>query len=337
MRGKLRFVLFALLILVVVSFALAGCQQEATPPDNGNGDSNGDLDYPTRPITCIVTYSAGGGTDVGIRVILKYLEPIINGSVAVVNVEGGGGEVGWVEIMNADNDGYTIGNFNSAAIMATVMRGTQYDPMDDFEFISLNVSDPRLFVVRADDDRFPDFEAFLQYVKDNPGEFTMATSGPNTTGHYAIEAFNYFAETEIEPIHFDGAGSSAAAFLGAHVDGIGQTVGEVTGMVADGTARVLCVMSEERLPQWPDVPTVKEYGIDVVMASNRGLCAPAGTPQEIIDLLADAVKQVMENPDFIKEMENLGLPLMYLGPDDYRAFNQQEFDLFELLVEIVSE
>lgn len=312
--------LLTCLLLVLCMFTFVGLAQ---------------AQYPEKSIQVIVTYSAGGGTDVGVRVLSKYLEPIIGESLVIVNREGGGGEVGWVEIANAKNDGYTIGNFNNAAIMANAMRETMYDPLNDFEFIALNVSDPRLFAVRADDDRFKNFDDFLQYAKENPGVITMGTSGAGTTGHYSLEAFNNFADVEVTHVGFGGAGKSRAAFLGGHVDSINQTVGEVTAMVEEGTARVLVVMAEERLPQWPDVPTLKEKGIDIVFASNRGMCAPAGTPKEIIDFLSESIKQAMEDPGFLEEMGNIGLPVKYLGPEEYRANNEKEVELFKLLVSII--
>lgn len=322
----------SLVILVLVSL-LVGCRQNqpaATKEDPLK-------DYPNRPITVIVTFSAGGGTDIGVRLLMRYAEKHLGQSTAVVNIDGGGSEVGAVEIKNSKPDGYTIGNFNSATIMLTSVRQAMFDPLKDFEPICLMVLDPRLFAVRTGDDRFKTIEDFLAFAKANPGKIAIGTSGAGTTGHFSIEALNHFANIKVLPIHFGGAGESKAAFLGGHVDAITQTVGEVTGMVKDGQARVLAVLSDTRLEEWPDIPTFKELGIDLQMASARGFVAPAGTPREIIDFLANAFKKAMEEPGFIEEANKLGLPIKFLGPDEYREWNKNEKALYDEMVKLISK
>jgi tripartite-type tricarboxylate transporter receptor subunit TctC len=321
------------LILCFMLIILAGCQKTVQEPVQEEKK----LEYPTKPVTFIVTYSAGGGTDTGVRVLTKYAEKHLGQSIVVVNKPGGGGEVGLVEIANSPNDGYTIGNFNSAGAMAAALREVKYDPLKSFESICLQVSDPRLFAVRADDDRFKTFEDFLNYAKENPKKLTIGTSGAGTTGHYSIEAFNYFANVEVVPVHFGGAGESRAAFLGGHVDAIAQTVGEVKQMVEEGQAKVVAIAAEERIDVFPDVPTFKEKGIDLVIASNRGIVAPAGTPKEIIDLLANTFKAAMEEPGYIEEMNKLGLPIKYLPPEKFKALTEKEVELYKKLVEVIGK
>jgi tripartite-type tricarboxylate transporter receptor subunit TctC len=334
------------LVLIMCLIALVGCNQPQAPvqtptetPEETPEETpteTPELDYPKKPITMIVSFAAGGGTDLGTRILTKYAEKFVGQPITVTNIAGGGSEVGVTQLKNSPNDGYTIGGFNSASIMLTSQREAQYDPIEDFEPICLQVNDPRLFAVRADDDRFNNIEEFLKYAKDNPGELTIGTSGAGTTGHFSIEALNYYADVEINPVHFGGAGESKAAFLGAHVDGIAQTVGEVTQMVEEGQAKVIGVLSEERLEQFPDVQTFKEAGVDLVMNSARGYVAPKGTPKEIVNFLAEAFKKAMEEPEFIEEMDKMGLPIKYLGPEEYKQFNIQEKKSYDELVKIVN-
>ncbi len=348
---KKKFVVTLLMMAMLLMSLSQGCTKPAeapapepslseTPaeqPAETDAETPKVLDYPTRPITVIVSFAAGGGTDLGTRVLLKHAEKYVGVPLTVVNVEGGGSEVGVTQLKNSPNDGYTIGGFNSASIMLTSLREAQYDPVADFEPICLQVNDPRLFAVKADDDRFNTIEEFLAYAKDNPGMLTIGTSGSGTTGHYSIEAVNFYGDVQIEPVHFGGAGESKAAFLGGHVDGIAQTVGEVTQMVEEGVAKVIGILSEERLEQFPDVQTFKEVGVNLVMNSARGYVAPKGTPKEIVDFISEAFRQAMQEPGYIQEMGAMGLPLKYLNPEEYRQFIIEEKKTFDELVKIISE
>ena len=350
-----RKVISLLLVMTLCFMLTVGCAQqtpssqtttEQTTTEQANTEQATDktteeekvtsLDYPKRPITMIVSFAAGGGTDIGTRLLMKYAEKYVGQPITVTNISGGGSEVGVTQLKNSTNDGYTVGGFNSASIMLTSQREAQYDPIQDFEPICLQVNDPRLFAVRADDDRFNTLDDFIKYAKENPGDLTIGTSGAGTTGHFSIEALNYYADVQIEPVHFGGAGESKAAFLGGHVDAIAQTVGEVTQMVLDGQAKVIGILSDERLEQFSDVQTFKEAGVDLVMNSARGYVAPKGTPKEIVDFLADAFKKAMDEPDYIEEMESMGLPIKYLGPEEYKQFNIDEKESYDELVKVVN-
>jgi tripartite-type tricarboxylate transporter receptor subunit TctC len=188
-----------------------------------------------------------------------------------------------------------------------------------------------LFAVRLDDTRFPDAAAFIKYAKDNPDKLTIGTSGAGTSGHLSIMAMNKASDVLAKPVHFGGAGESKAAFLGGHIDAIGQTYGEVLGMLNDKQARVIAVATEQRIQELPDVPTFKEIGIDLVISSNRGFAAPKDTPKEIINIIADAFKKASENPQYLEEMEKMGLPVKYMGPEEFGALNKAEYELYSVL------
>jgi tripartite-type tricarboxylate transporter receptor subunit TctC len=320
-------VFLALLLFISI---LAGCSGNTAPVSDASSEPSASaLDYPKKAITVIVSFAAGGGTDLGTRILLQHAEKYVGQPLTVINIDGGGSEVGITQLKNSPNDGYTIGGFNSASVMLTSQRTAQYDPVADFEPICLQVNDPRLFAVRADDDRFNTLEEFIDYANENPQQLTIGTSGAGTTGHFSIEALNYYAGTEVMPVHFGGAGESKAAFLGGHVDGIAQTIGEVSQMVNEGQAKVIGVLSEERFPQFPDAMTFKEVGIDLVMNSARGYVAPKGTPMEIIELLADAFQKAMQEPAYIEEMNNMDLPMVYMTPAEYKAFIKEEKQAFD--------
>jgi len=308
-----------MLIAIMLISVFAGYGSAATPPPG----------YPSKPITVIVSFAAGGGTDIGSRILLKYAEKFVGRPLTVINIDGGGSEVGVTQLKNSPNDGYTIGGFNSASVMLTSQRKAQYDPVADFEPICLQVNDPRLFAFSTKDDRFNTLEELVAYAKAHPGEILIGTSGAGTTGHFSIAAFNHYAGVDVKPVHFGGAGESKAAFLGGHVDGIAQTIGEVTQMVQEGQAKVVGILSDARFPQFPDAQTFKEIGIDLVMNSARGYVAPKGTPMAIVEFLAECFRQAMEDPEYLKQMENMGLPTVYLPPAVYKPFIASEKKAFD--------
>ena len=318
MKSRIPFVLVA--FLGVTLFSAATCLAQAAK------------DYPAKPITMIVPFKAGGGTDIGTRLVAKYAEKHLGKALIIKNIEGGGSEVGVSQMIRSKPDCYTVAGFNSASVILTLMRKASYHPIDDVEPICLAVSDPRLFAVRADDNRFKDANAFKAYAKQNPHKLTIGTSGAGTSGHLSILALNKAAGVEARPVHFGGAGESKAAFLGGHIDAIAQTYGEVLQMIREKKARVIAVATEKRMKEMAAVPTFKEMGVNLVISSNRGFAAPKGTPMEFIQRLADAFRKASEDPSYLKEMENMGLPVEYLGPEDFGKLNKEEYELYAPLV-----
>ncbi len=324
---KIRVSIYFLIVMMVLVSVAAGCAKQPTVPSESPGESQ-DIKFPEKPVTLIVPFAAGGGTDIGTRILTKYAEKYLGQPIVVKNVSGGGSEVGVTQMLNSPPDGYTIGGFNSASVTLTTMRKANYHPIDDVAPICLVVSDPRLFAIRANETKFTDAESFIQYARENPNKLTIGTSGAGTSGHLSILVMNKAAGIEAQPVHFGGAGESKAAFLGGHIDAIAQTYGEVLGMIKDGSAKVVAVATEERMPELPDVPTFKEVGIDLVIASNRGIAAPKDTPKEIIDILAEAFRKASEDPEYVAEMQKMGLPAKYLGPEEFGKLIRAEYEIY---------
>ena len=282
-------------------------------------------DYPAKPITLIVPFAAGGGTDIGTRVASKAAEKFMGRPFVIQNVDGGGSEVGVSQMVRSKPDGYTLVGFNSASVILTTMRKASYHPINDVAPICLMVSDPRLFVVRADDKRFSTPAEYIKYAKDNPERLTIGTSGAGTSGHLSLLFMNKAAGVKAKHVGFGGAGESKAAFLGGHIDSVTQTYGEVLGMLKDGKVKIIAAATEQRMKELPNVPTFKEAGIDLVFSSNRGFAAPKATPKAIIDKLADAFKKASVDPEYLKQMEKMGLPAQYLGPEEFGKLIKREY------------
>ena len=291
-------------------------------------------DYPAKPVTLIVPFAAGGGTDIGTRIATKAAEKYLGRPFVIQNVDGGGSEVGVSQMVRSKPDGYTLAGFNSASVILTTMRKASYHPLNDIAPICLVVSDPRLFVVRADDKRFSTPAEYIKYAKDNPEKLTIGTSGAGTSGHLALLFLNKAAGVKAKHVGFGGAGESKAAFLGGHIDSVTQTYGEVLGMLKDGKVKIIAAATETRMKELPNVPTFKEVGIDLVINSNRGFAAPKATPKEIIDKLADAFKKASADPEYLAQMEKMGLPVQYLGPGEFGKLIKQEYEEY---TEVVKE
>lgn len=285
--------------------------------------------YPEKPVTIIVPYAAGGGTDVGTRIIAKYAEKYFGKSFVIQNVEGGGGEIGFSQMVRSKPDGYTIAAMTLGHVTLTTTRKASYDPNTDIKPISLLVRDPSFLVVRADDNRFKDIDSVIEYAKANPNKFTLGTSGAGSSDHIGVLAVNLSKSIEIKPVHYGGAAEAKAAMLGGHVDAFMPTTGEVLDLVKEGKAKMIATSADERLTAYPDVPTFKEKGINAPIDATRGFAAPKGIPDDVLQKLDDAFRQASQDPAFLKDMADMGLPVDYLGHADYTNLIKQQYDFFK--------
>ena len=277
-------------------------------------------DYPERSITMIVPFAAGGGTDVTARTVAPYLEEYLGGEIVVENVPGGSGELGATRIAQGEPDGYTIGWMNVTNTMANAYaRDTAYETPASFEPIANVVFDAAMVVV-GPDSRFETFQELLDYAAENPGELTFATSGISSDSHLNLLLLHGESDARFTHVPFEGGAASRAATLGGHVDVLSSTRSEVQPYHEEGELRILAAWTEERLDALPDIPTLKEHGIDLTSGSWRGLIAPAGTPREIVEQIAEAVEEMVNNEEFQRRSEDIRLGLEYMDADAYMAF-----------------
>jgi tripartite-type tricarboxylate transporter receptor subunit TctC len=333
---------FVLSLTVILLFgALVGCGRSAETSASTAGTSNSTgavpkpLNYPKGNINFIIPFSAGGGTDISNRLWGKYLEELIGVPVICTNIEGGGGEIGVTRMSIAKPDGQTIGGFVTASVLNTCMRETAYK-LSDITPIALIMKDARTFVVAPDEKRFSNFEEFVEYARQHPGEVTIGTSGSGTGGHFNIEAINYYAGVEFAHVPFGGAGANKAALMGGHIDACAVTVGEAYPMVQDGSGKVIAQMGETRSALFPGAQTPRDIGIDFVMYSARGIVCPAGVPEEIVSYLSDCFRKMCEDPTFLAKMESMGFPIEYLGYKEYAKFIAEEKALYDKLYSIIA-
>lgn len=296
------------------------------------GASHAQAEFPERPITMIVAYSAGGGTDVAARSLAPFIETYLGGSITVVNKPGAGGEVGFTEISQAEPDGYTIGFLNTPNLVTIpIERDTRYE-LENFSPIANVVDDPGGFHVRQESE-FQTLEALIAYAKENPNAVTFGTTGIGSDDHLAALALQRQAGIEMTHVPFPGASAVRAALLGGHITLGVFNMGEAVSYAEEGLIRSLGQMAEERWSEMPEVPTFREQGYDIVQGSTRGIGAPAGVPEEILQQVAAAIEKAINDPEFQKVAAEQSLPLRFLAPDAYKTMLKTARDSYLTLWE----
>jgi tripartite-type tricarboxylate transporter receptor subunit TctC len=275
--------------------------------------------WPERPLSMLVAYPAGGGTDVAARLLAKVMERVLGQSIVVVNRPGAGGEIGFTELARARPDGLTIGFINTPTIMTIPIErpGARFR-LADFAPIANVVDDPGAIWVRPASP-FRGIADLVAEAKRRPATISYGTSGVGSDDHLAMLALQRAAGAEFLHIPFAGGAPVRTATLSGQIELGVVNIGEGIGDARQGLLRALGVMAPQRWEGAPDVPTFREQGFDVVDGSMRGLAAPAGVPREILERLAAVARQAMADPEFVAGATQLQLPLRYLDPDAYRT------------------
>ncbi len=290
--------------------------------------------WPERPITLIVPWGAGGGTDATGRVIASLLEKELGQPVNVVNRTGGSGVVGHSAIATAKPDGYTLGIITVEVGMMhwaglTELKGTDYTP------IALYNADPAGLQVRADAE-YADANAVLEAVKKDPGALKSSGTGQGGIWHLAMAGMLNSAEVDPNAspwVPSKGAAPGLKELVAGGVEFVTCSVVEAAALVEAGKVRSLAVMGDERLGAFPDVPTLKEAtGLDWKIAAWRGLAGPKGLPDEVVSVLLPAFENVYNSAEFTEFMEGRGFGLVWApGPEFAEWMAQNDANLGEVM------
>jgi len=201
----------------------------------------------------------------------------------------------------------------------------------------INISnDPSMFLTRPDA-QWKDLKEFLGYAKKNPKMITVGNSGAGGGVHLVAVAFEQAAGVKFNHIPFAGGGPSITALLGGHVNAVCVSPPEGIPQIKAGKLKIMALFSDRRMRMFPDVPTVKEQGINFAMGMWRGLAAPKGTPPEVLKKLTDAFKKGMEDPAFKKSAADMAVNIHYLGPRDFGKLMASENDFYAQLVKEVKK
>jgi len=300
---------FILMVVLTMSLLLNGCGSKTTPPEpqqpaqtneQSNEGKNTETAFPEKPITMIVPWSAGGGTDLIFRKLSDVMSKDIGQPIVVMNVEGGGGQVGFQQINASAADGYTVGVITNSMLLQKITQGTKLGAQD-FTVLSMVNYDAAALTVNAESP-YNSVAEFVEAAKANPGKLRVGNSGAKAIWH--ITAMLMEKETGIQVTHvpYEGANPAAVAVAGGHIEAVTVSAGEVKGLVEGGKLKMLGLMSDERSKTFPDVPTFKEEGIDLQFGVWRALVAPKGIPADVVAKLEASVQKAVEGEDFKKFM-----------------------------------
>lgn len=297
------------LVLVAMSLLLVACGGEKKA-ETASADN-----YPNKPVNVVIAYKAGGGTDVGARILMAEAQKNFSQPFVIVNKPGADGEIGYTELLAAKPDGYTIGFINLPTFVSLPLQRTTKYKIEDIEPIMNHVYDPGVLVVRNDSE-FKTVEEFVEYAKENPEKLTISNNGTGASNHIGAADFAHEAGIKLTHVPFGGSTDMIAALRGGHVNATVAKISEVGSLVKAGELRLLASFTEDRLEGFADVPTLTESGIPVLFGSARAIVAPKGTPKEIIDQLHDVLKTALEAPENIEKSQNTNLPLKYMSPEE---------------------
>jgi tripartite-type tricarboxylate transporter receptor subunit TctC len=263
--------------------------------------------YPSRPITVVVPFPAGGASDVVARIVTDHMARTLGQSLVIENVGGAGGTLGSARVAAAAPDGYTLlaGSMGSHVAAPVLTPNLKYDSTKDFEPVGFTAHSPAVIVARKD---FPakDFREFLAYVKQNGGGVKQAHGGIGASSHMACLLFNSATGVTPTSVAYRGTGPAMNDLIGGHVDFFCEQSVSVLQQAASGAVKAYAVSANQRLAGLPDVPTAKEAGVNYVMSIWAGIFAPKGTPKPVVDRLAAAIDKALDDPAVKKRLDELG-------------------------------
>ena len=282
-------------------------------------------DFPTKPITLIVPWNAGGSTDIYFRALGEAAGKELGQPVVVDNKAGGSGTLGPVTMaLSAKPDGYTIAQIPVPVFRLPLMQKHNWDAVRDFSYI-VHVSGYVLGLTTKATSRFKTWDDVVKGAKETPGRLTYATTGPGTTLHIGMEDVSNRVGMKMTMVPFKGGTETNAAALGGHTDfQADSTVWQP--LVESGDLRLLVIFSESRNKRWPNVPTMKELGVPVVYDSPFGIAGPKGMDPAIVAKLHDAFKKALDDPKVLEIMERYDFINRYMSTADYIAFVPKQIE-----------
>ena len=307
----LRTIFFALLAVCL----FAGCQPS----------SSGEQGYPARPVRYVVPWNPGGGTDTASRVLAAVLQEVLGQPVNVVNRTGGGGVVGHLALAQARPDGYTLG---AVTVEITMMHWTGLTELtyEDYTPLALLMNNPAAVTVRADAP-WNTLDDLLADVRTHPGDYLA--SGTSRGGIWDLARIGFLKaaglpETAMPWVPSQGAAPALQELLAGGVSVVTAALAETAALRKAGQVKVLAVMANERLDIAPDVPTLKEQGIDWSLGGWVAVGAPAGLPDDVRAALDDAIRTVANDPAYQDPLRQAGFHLQFLPAEAFTAFIKEQ-------------
>jgi tripartite-type tricarboxylate transporter receptor subunit TctC len=282
-------------------------------------------DWPTRPVTIIVPFAAGGTTDIVSRIVGHALSERLGQTVIIENLGGAGGTLGAVNASKANPDGYTIFMATVAHTMApAIYKKLAYNFEQDFEPITIAATVPNILIINPEVPAKSVAE-LVAYIKANPGKVNYGSAGVGSTEHMSAELFKSITGTDIVHVPYRGGSPMLADLVAGHIQMSIETSGAASLFIKGGKVRALAVSPAKRSALFPDLPTLAEAGLKGYdVATWYGLLVPKGTPEAIRTKLYTLVAEILKTPDMVKRLNDLGAEPGGLPPEQFAAFIHAE-------------
>ncbi|MCK4388588.1 MAG: tripartite tricarboxylate transporter substrate binding protein [Dehalococcoidia bacterium] len=304
--------------VVAIPFA-AGC---AAPAEK----------YPTKNITYLVPWNPGGQSDIEARRQQPLLQEYLGVSVPIVNKAGGGGAIGWAELVRTEPDGYLMCGINIPHIVLQPIARSDagYTTEELMEGVVALFQDTPIGLAVQKDMPVNSVADFIKYAKENPGKITVGGSGTYSGHHITLLQFQKLTGVELAYIPATGAAPQIKDFLGGHTMAVFANSNDL--FAHQDKCKVLAIGSEDRFPALPDVPTFIEEGVDMTTGIQRGVAVPPGTPPEIIKALEDAFLKIANDPKIQETMVSEGFLYLTMGHDESAAFIAKKKEIYAAIL-----
>ncbi|NPV71448.1 MAG: tripartite tricarboxylate transporter substrate binding protein [Firmicutes bacterium] len=313
-----RSALLILVLALVVGLVLPGC-------------SSGKK-FPAKQIDMIIPWPAGGASDLAARLIAKHAEKELGVAISPTNVAGSNGAMGWAQAAKAKNDGYTV-CLATFDILTNQAMGTSPVKYDDFEYLMQFTAQPFGVMVHGDS-QFKTLQDLVESAKSNPEKVKIGTTPLGGVFHQAVALLEKASGAKFSVVPFKGSPDLNAALLGKHIDAQMNTISLADQHIKSGTIRLLAVTTDSRMPDYPNAPTLKELGYDVVYESWRAIAVPKGISADVKKVLEDAFVKAYKNPEFLESAKKSKFDPFFRDAAEFKKFVD---NLYPRVVQVVKD
>lgn len=324
--------------MATLMLLMAGCSGGGGggAASSGSASSGGSQsNYPNGPVQIVLPAKPGGDVDSSGRLFAKDLEKYLGTTVVPVNVDGGGGNLAMKQIMDGDADGQQVINYFSYA--NAVLGGKLEYAWDDIVPVACYAKNDTQILVVSKDAPYSNAQELVDYMKEHPGEVSFAVT-LGSPSHYHAVAFEQASGTTFKKVDIGSGSDKVVAMLSGEVDVVSSTVGIMKDYIASGDAKVIGSLASERSDFAPDIPTLNEQGVDigdVGFAVHYTVWVKKDTPQDIIDSLASAIEQMVNDEAYQKDCENLQFTPLYMDPTKVAEYETEYYDFLNGMADTI--
>ena len=324
--------------MATLMLLMAGCSGggDGGAASSGSASSGGSQsNYPNGPVQIVLPAKPGGDVDSSGRLFAKELEKYLGTTVVPVNVDGGGGNLAMKQIMDGDADGQQVINYFSYA--NAVLGGKLEYAWDDIVPVACYAKNDTQILVVSKDAPYSNAQELVDYMKEHPGEVSFAVT-LGSPSHYHAVAFEQASGTTFKKVDIGSGSDKVVAMLSGEVDVVSSTVGIMKDYIASGDAKVIGSLASERSDFAPDIPTLNEQGVDigdVGFAVHYTVWVKKDTPQDIIDSLASAIEQMVNDEAYQKDCENLQFTPLYMDPTKVAEYETEYYDFLNGMADTI--